>query len=333
MNKVVNKKYLSEVILIICTNDLYNFRYWLEWHLNIIKFDHAIIIDNDSPVDIYSECLKYNNVEYIKKIGTVSQSDLYTYYVNNSKSYWCLCIDDDEFLYISDKYQNSINNLLKSFSNEYPDFLKISFPWIMMVSDNLMENRDFRTPVFDLFTRSLTQKLIQNPDHFDNIESFLNVKTIVNTLAKHYYAKDTEKIRQIDLETINMSPLNLYFLFYPYIYSDNYLFFYDKLGTVHNPISKLFDTYIHAINAADKKINIGYFGTSDIDVNWDAFIGHYKYRTLEEWRYKIYDRNKFNDLYQSYDIFYNERKIHDIYNLNKIYNDKLKLLWYKYKTI
>lgn len=326
----MDKKFISEIILVVSTNDLYNFKYWLYWHINIIKFDHAIIIDNDSSVDLRSECLKYDNVEYIKKPGSISQSELYTYYVNSSKAYWCICLDDDEFLYISDKYNNSINHFIKLFTHEYPEFLKIAIPWAMMRSTALLEDRDFKTPVFDVFDQTIDDSIIRLKDYPDKVECIACTKTLVNTLVKHYYSKDTEKTIQIDLETIDLTPSRLY-EFYQNA-PCTHVFYYDKLGTVHNPISKLFDTYIHSINAMDKQINVGYCSSSKIDINTDIFIAHYKYKTFNEWNYKVNFRNKFNDLYSTYDLFYVNNRIKDIYNRTKfISNNSLKLLWERYR--
>jgi len=326
----MNKIYISEIILVISTNDLPNFKYWLFWHINIIKFDHIIIIDNDSTVNLYSECLKYNNVEYIKKSGSISQSDIYTYYVNNSKAYWCICLDDDEFLYISDKYKNSINYFIKLYTAEHSDYLKLAFPWAMMRSCKLLQNRNFETPVFEIFDQTMDNTIIELNNYPTKVECISCVKTLVNTLIKHYYAKDTEKIIQIDRETIDLSPNRLYEIYQNVPCTQ--VFYYDKLGTVHNPVSKLFNTYVHAINVMNNQINIGYCSTAKINIQTDAFIAHYKFKTIDEWNYKTYFRNKFNDLYSTYNLFYTDDRIKEAYIKTKIiYNDKLKLLWNKYK--
>lgn len=324
-----NKIYFSELILIICTNDIYSFKEWLYWHCNIIKFDHIVIINNNSTVDLKSECKKYNNVEYIEKSGNISQSEIYTYYVNNSKAYWCICLDDDEYLYINDKYNNSINDYICYFQKEYPEFLKISFSWIMMFSKILIINRDLKNSIINDFTYSLIDKYIITDG---KIEIIAAAKALVNTLVKHYYSKDTEKVKQITRDDLNLSSEELY-SYYIKNQCKN-IIPHDKIGTVHNPISKLNGKYIHALNATDKKLTIGFVAHDLPSLSADAFIAHYKYRSVDEWNYKINNRSKFNDLYSAYDYHYQLDKINKIYACYQnqfIENNLIKNLWNKHE--
>ena len=54
---------------------------------------------------------------------------LYNKYINNeSKAWWVLPIDDDEFLYISNKYENNITKLILTLDEKYK-MNKVSFQW------------------------------------------------------------------------------------------------------------------------------------------------------------------------------------------------------------
>ena len=110
----MNKIYLTEVVLLTKSYNLQDFKDWLHWHLDIVGFNHAHIFDNESSVDIKTVCEEYGDrVSYELIKGWPDQYNLYNRYINNeSKAWWVLPIDDDEFLYVSDKYENNINTFL-----------------------------------------------------------------------------------------------------------------------------------------------------------------------------------------------------------------------------
>lgn len=315
------KCYLSEIILITCTNNINIFEQWLFWHKNIIGFEHIIVVDNNSIVDLKSVCDKYQNVEYVYKPGSISQSDTYNYYVNNSKAYWCLPIDDDEFVYISDKYNNNINNLIIKMHDEHKEFFKLSFMWAMMFSKDIIQSRNLSDPVFKDFTYMYTKT--------EFIEHIINIKTLVNTLVKHYYVKDTDPLIRIKYEDLDLPPEKL---IYWKNAGWNMLIPYDHMGTVHNPISKLFDTYIHAYNVTNGFTDIGYLGHKNLEITDDAYICHYKFRSFDEWKYKIYQRSKYNDLYSDYDAHYMEETFYKAYSYKDKFIENLNplKLWEKY---
>lgn len=111
---MVNKNKLSEVVLLTKSYNLQDFKDWLHWHLDIIGFDHCHVFDNESSVDIKTVCDSYDGkvtYEFVK--GWPNQYTLYNRYINNeSPAWWVLPIDDDEFLYVSDKYNNKVNDFL-----------------------------------------------------------------------------------------------------------------------------------------------------------------------------------------------------------------------------
>lgn len=125
------KKYLTEVVLLTKSYNLQDFKDWLHWHLDIIGFDHCHIFDNESSVDIKTVCDVYGEkVSYELIKGWPNQYGLYNRYINKeSKAWWVLPIDDDEYLYVSDKYKNDIKNLIFNFSETHKDWNKISVGW------------------------------------------------------------------------------------------------------------------------------------------------------------------------------------------------------------
>lgn len=140
----MNKIYLTEVVLLTKSYNLQDFKDWLHWHLDIIGFDHAHIFDNESLVDIKSVCNSYGDrVSYEKIVGWPNQYALYNRYINNeSKAWWILPIDDDEFLYIGDKFKNNVNTLIINICNKWKDISKLSIGWRNMFPLEFTEDRE-----------------------------------------------------------------------------------------------------------------------------------------------------------------------------------------------
>lgn len=140
---MINKTYFTEVVLLTKSYNLQDFKDWLHWHLDIVGFDHCHVFDNESSVDIKSVCDSYGKkVSYELIKGWPNQYELYNRYINNeSKAWWVLPIDDDEFLYVSEKYKHKINNLILKFSETHKDWNKISVGWRNMFPSNFIEKR------------------------------------------------------------------------------------------------------------------------------------------------------------------------------------------------
>lgn len=137
------KIYFTEVVLLTKSYNLQDFKDWLHWHLDIIGFDHAHIFDNESSVDIKAVCDSYGDkVSYELVKGWPNQYALYNRYINNeSKAWWVLPIDDDEFLYVSDKYENKIENCLLDVSMKHKDWCKVSVGWRNLFPREYTEER------------------------------------------------------------------------------------------------------------------------------------------------------------------------------------------------
>ena len=84
-----NKKYYSEIICITnCANENHLYE-WLYWHINIIKIEHLVLIDNTPDGKLETIAKKFN-VSYKNITGILSQCDIYNNYVNNSEAEWVL---------------------------------------------------------------------------------------------------------------------------------------------------------------------------------------------------------------------------------------------------
>ena len=128
---MADKIYLTEVVLLTKSYNLQDFKDWMYWHLNVIGFDHCHVFDNESSVDIKSVCDSYGDkVTYELVKGWPNQYALYNRYINNeSPAWWVFQCDDDEFLYVSDKYKNCINEAILDISEKYPTWNKLCIGW------------------------------------------------------------------------------------------------------------------------------------------------------------------------------------------------------------
>lgn len=137
------KNYLTEVVLLTKSYNITDFLDWMHWHLDVIRFDHCHIFDNESTVDIKSVCDKYGDrVSYELVKGWPDQYKLYNRYINNeSQALWVLPIDDDEFLYVSEKYNHKINDLLLDLNRLHKDWFKVSVGWRNLFPSKYTEER------------------------------------------------------------------------------------------------------------------------------------------------------------------------------------------------
>ena len=131
----MNKIYLTEVVLLTKSYNLQDFKDWLHWHLDIINFDHCVVLDNESTVNIKSVCDTYGKrVSYELVKGWVNQYVLYNKVVNESKAWWVLPIDDDEYLYM--KNFDNVDDMILYYQNKWPNMNKLSIRWQNMFPDD-----------------------------------------------------------------------------------------------------------------------------------------------------------------------------------------------------
>lgn len=176
----MNKKYLTEVVLLTKSYNLQDFKDWLHWHLDIIGFDCAHIFDNESSVDIKSICDEYGDkVTYEKIEGWPNQYALYNRYINNeSPAWWVLPIDDDEFLYM--KNFTKVNKMILHYQTKWPDMCKLSIRW---------ENKFPKNPLDSRKTKSLLEFCTISNEKWAKLFDGGNkpVKTFVKTSYNIFY--------------------------------------------------------------------------------------------------------------------------------------------------
>lgn len=180
----MEKIYFTEVVLLTKTYNLQDFKDWLHWHLDVVKFDHAHIFDNESSVDIKSVCDSYGDrVSYEKVVGWPNQYGLYNRYINErSRAWWVLPIDDDEYLWM--KNFSNVNDMILHYLKKWPSMNKLSIRWKNMFPANVNEERGNRSLMeFCKNTNEEWAKLFDGGN--------LPIKTFVLTTRHIHYSLET----------------------------------------------------------------------------------------------------------------------------------------------
>lgn len=308
INSIKRRKYFTEIILITNNNHINDIIAWLTWHINIVKFDHVILIDNNNS-NILEQCaIKFGDkVEYYHMQGNLSQSELYNKFVNNSMAQWVLPIDDDEFLYISNKFNNNINTYLKYLVN-YKKCYKYSFNWHMMFSETLLNDRD-DSPIVKSHVLTYISQMNRNLDCFNLF------KTIVNTDLSHLYVSDNGIISKLTFS----APLNSET---KYIMTPHN----DVIGTVHNPVTLIDNNLVLTYNEESNQLYAGLFNNNVLDINANGYLLHYKYKTYTEWAKKCNDYSFVDISIEHVNKNYRLETFRNVYNFvrpNTIIDNKL----------
>lgn len=288
----MKKIYLTEIILLTKSYNLQDFKDWLKWHLDILHFDHIVVFDNESEVDIKSECEKDKRIEYHLIQGWPDQYNLYNRYINNeSKSWWVLPIDDDEFLYISEKYNHDVDTMILELQDKWNDMNKFSVCWVNMFSPTFIETRD--KSLLDTCT-SYSYEICKKLNRIWRQDNSW-VKTFTKTTKKWWWAFDDK----------NMG-----------------------VNSGHNPTLQNNEKSKSYLINGDILIN-EQPKTHKEFINTDCFLAHFQYKSNEEWCNKCKNRKSagshvgFNK--NKPEVY---KKIYE--NINEIKNfDKLKILWNK----
>lgn len=200
------KIYFTELLLLTNSDNSEYILNWLHYHINVIKVDHIVIIDNSlRQINNEHESIKQifkDKVEIHRISGIVNQAELYTKFVNNSQSEYVFPIDDDEYIFISDKFKNNLNLFIKNLEISMPGFFKYSFNWHMMFASEINKNYD------NNFVINNTNTLIKNIKQNTNfVEGYNFIKCIVNTKIWHFYLGE-DKTR-IPINNISLLNINL----------------------------------------------------------------------------------------------------------------------------
>ena len=138
----MRKKYFSEILLLTKSYYPEELQCWIQWYLDILGFDHIVIFNNESPIDIESVISPYKDkIELFSISCWPNQHKLYTDYSKESKSQWMIPFDDDELLYLSDHYNHSVTNFIEYFSGKYHK--NMIYPlWLNMLSKNPITSKE-----------------------------------------------------------------------------------------------------------------------------------------------------------------------------------------------
>ena len=102
-------RYRTEAILLTRYLDETDMDEWIDWHLNKCGFEHIQVFANDLPFDVENYSCKYDDtkVTFVKVPGIVRQYKIYNDYISNySQAQWVMPVDDDEYVEISQEFDN-----------------------------------------------------------------------------------------------------------------------------------------------------------------------------------------------------------------------------------
>lgn len=316
-------KYNSEIILVTNCRNLKNTLLFLYWHLYIIKFDHIIIFDN-SDNNILKPYIKLfdNKITYIIKPGIIEQSACYNQCIQNSNARWVLPIDDDEFLYISEKYNHDINCFINHITNKQHAY-KYAFNWRLFNSpEDIIESNDFYINMFQ-YMFYLKGSLYKLPENVDGMNL---IKTLIDTSADHLYLSDNNKRKTINLSILNTDEYKSYI--------NNRMDDGSPVGTVHNPITIINDTFYHAYNTEYNQYCVDLFYDDNlINSKSDVYLAHYRYKTIKENEDKQKNFKLCDISFKFQKEHYNNTAINTAVNCIRkylIFNDDLYQLLQKY---
>lgn len=117
---------------------------WIKWHLDILKFDHLRIFDNESTIDIKSIVGNDKRITVESITGWPNQVALYQKAYNECKYDWIYFGDSDEFLWFNFNEYKDVNNFVEE------KFIKGKQPniavWWRLVGNNKPLKEHTMTP-------------------------------------------------------------------------------------------------------------------------------------------------------------------------------------------
>lgn len=170
--------YDTEIVLLTRNYYACDLETWIKYHLNIVGIDHIVILDNESPIKVEAICAKFGNkVEYHKIIGWADQYKQYDIYVNRSKARYCIPIDDDEYIWVNDKFGNKLINAIKHHLKEGNP--KLSIEWLNLFPINYTKSR---TEAIPMISTAYCHEAVRHWQLGDT-----QVKTIVDSKYRYEY--------------------------------------------------------------------------------------------------------------------------------------------------
>ena len=293
----MTKKYYSEIMLLTKSIHADELTCWLEWHLNVIHVDHIVLWDNESAIDVKSIVSKFpkDKIDYRFIKGWPNQYNLYTEYVSMSQSQWLLPLDDDEFLYLGDRYNHDMNTFISSITQRY-NKNKFYILWTNLLSENKIQSKsDLYLNTHLCYSFDACRK-ISGTWYQDNGWG----KCLINT--DYTYSYKTDRCRAGHIPGC--------------IDGDDTTILVNGIRTnIVNPLS-IQSEHI-------------FYRKDEIDINKDCFIAHYQYKTKDDWFIKC---NRVSAA-STYRILKNKVSVYDkIYEYQKEFKPCtfLKDMWDNY---
>lgn len=220
----------SEVILFVKTNRYFDLIEWINYY-NKIGFDHIVIYDNESSINIRNICKSYN-IEYHKITGFINQSALMKEHYNNTLADWIYFADLDEFLWFDQKKYKNINDAITKKSEELNTDI-IGIYWIKISNYRAIKSRvdsadttQIKTFKYinPLFEHESWLKLIYKTDkQIDNFNvHYIKPYTLIKTISNN-----------TDFIIKNYNYLNDDFLIYHYFFRSYDEYYHKLFNTVH----------------------------------------------------------------------------------------------------
>lgn len=134
---------------------------WLRWHLNILQFDHVVIFDNESTINVNKILNKFpkNKIEYHFIQGWPDQFTLYNNHTKASKSQWIIPLDDDEYLYIGKEFNYSINEYISFLQKRYPSHMYYILWNNLMSKEPIQEKKELFINTHTYYSYKLLNRL------------------------------------------------------------------------------------------------------------------------------------------------------------------------------
>ena len=177
-------RYNTEAILLtryLNENDL---REWLRHHLNVCKFDHIVVYDNESDYDVEKVCKEFDNVDYEFVDGIPRQYKIYDEHFRKSEAKWIMPIDDDEYLTFSEEF-DTVYDAICYYENKFPHMNMLAVRWKHMFPVKFHTERTGK--VLDYCTEE-NSKLAETFMYLGD----RTVKTIVKNYGEIHYEETIE---------------------------------------------------------------------------------------------------------------------------------------------
>ena len=170
-------KYFSEVILLtksVYEQELYT---WIDWYLNVLKFDHVALFDNESFIDVRGIIDKFqtDKISYTSIVGHPYQRELYSKYLTSTNAQWSITLDDDEYLYFSNKYGDTVKDFIECLNEAYHNNMYYIMWTNMLSKEPLSKYNDKLINTHTYYSYEAFNKIKQIPFNKNNLgKCFIN---------------------------------------------------------------------------------------------------------------------------------------------------------------